>query len=261
MPERTSCEAADDDLEARGVGCRARPVLAQAPEDVLDVDDRVVDQFADRDGEPAQRHRVDGQARRPGRRCTVDQDRDRDRRQRDRRGRATFSRKSEQDDRRPRPPPRAARVSTLSIEVSMKLACRNRTLVGRDAVGQRRGDLGAAPPRSRAVSATVSAPGCFWTETMTAGLALIAGIAALDPGGEVDVRDLVQEDRLAAALRDDDVARDPRGCCVRPTLRIRYSRPYWSMKPPPVLVPNCGERRLDLLERDVERAHAPRCRA
>ena len=38
-----------------------RPVLAQAPEDVLDVDDGVVDQLADGDRKSAQRHRIDGE--------------------------------------------------------------------------------------------------------------------------------------------------------------------------------------------------------
>ena len=49
-------------LERRSADCPARVVLAQAPKDVLDIDDRVVDEFADGDREAAERHRVDGQA-------------------------------------------------------------------------------------------------------------------------------------------------------------------------------------------------------
>jgi hypothetical protein len=56
---------------------RPRPVLAQAPDDVLDVHDRVVDELADRDGKPAERHRVDGQPEQPED-DHRDQDRDRD---------------------------------------------------------------------------------------------------------------------------------------------------------------------------------------
>ena len=41
---------------------RLGPVLAQAPEHVLDADDGVVDQLADGDRESAQRHRIDGEA-------------------------------------------------------------------------------------------------------------------------------------------------------------------------------------------------------
>ena len=39
-------------------------VLAQAAKDVLDIDHRVVDQFADGNGEAAERHGVDGEAQR-----------------------------------------------------------------------------------------------------------------------------------------------------------------------------------------------------
>ena len=83
MPERTSLDAGDDHVE-HGRGLPVLPVLAQPAEDVLDVDDRVVDQLADGDGQAAERHRVDRQAeqREHDRR---DQDRERDGGQRDRR--------------------------------------------------------------------------------------------------------------------------------------------------------------------------------
>ena len=61
MPERTSWRRGRDHLQHRArIG--KLPVLLQAPEDVLDVDDGVVDELADGDGEAAERHRVDGHA-------------------------------------------------------------------------------------------------------------------------------------------------------------------------------------------------------
>ena len=49
---------------------------------------------------------------------------------------ADVQQEQEQDDGDDGQPPPAARASTLSIEVSMKVACRNRTFVGRDALRQ-----------------------------------------------------------------------------------------------------------------------------
>ena len=61
MPERTSCEALRNNLQHRQwLGFRL--VLAQSPEHVLDIDDRIVDELADGDGEAAQGHGVDAQA-------------------------------------------------------------------------------------------------------------------------------------------------------------------------------------------------------
>ena len=51
MPERTSCEA-DTTTSNAERGCSSSAVFAQAPEDVLDIDHGVIDQFADGDGEP-----------------------------------------------------------------------------------------------------------------------------------------------------------------------------------------------------------------
>ena len=49
------------DHSQRRQGRRTRAILAQAPQDVLDADDGVVDQLADRDREASQRHRIDRQ--------------------------------------------------------------------------------------------------------------------------------------------------------------------------------------------------------
>ena len=79
-----------------GSGCAAGAVLPQPAKDVLDVDDRVVDQLADRDRQAAQRHRVDRQPE-PLEHQRRDDDRQRDRRQRDER-RAEVQQEQEQHD-------------------------------------------------------------------------------------------------------------------------------------------------------------------
>ena len=56
--ERISSDASRTTSSARPRR-RERRVLAQAAHDVLDVDDRVVDEHADRDREAAERHRVE----------------------------------------------------------------------------------------------------------------------------------------------------------------------------------------------------------
>ena len=84
-----------DDAQRR-LGIRRVLVLAQPAEDVLDVDDRVVDQFADRHGQAAERHRVDRHAE-PLEDQPRDDDRQRNRRERDER-RAEVQQEQEQDD-------------------------------------------------------------------------------------------------------------------------------------------------------------------
>ena len=75
---------------------RSRRVLAQPPDDVFDVDDRVVDERADGDGHAAERHRVDAGAERAQHQHGGGQ-RQRHRRQRDA-GRAQIRQKDEDDD-------------------------------------------------------------------------------------------------------------------------------------------------------------------
>ena len=80
-----------DDAEGRprvGQGV----VLLEAPEDVLDVDDGVVDEFAHGDGDAAERHHVDGEMRASQHSGDPEDERRDDQRQRDRR---------ERDERRP----------------------------------------------------------------------------------------------------------------------------------------------------------------
>jgi hypothetical protein len=87
--------AVDDEQGVRGRG--RPPVLAQAPEDVLDVHDRVVHEGADGDGEAAERHRVDRDARR-GEHERRDGDREGDRRERDERRPEVQEEQEEHDD-------------------------------------------------------------------------------------------------------------------------------------------------------------------
>ncbi len=47
---------------------------------------------------------------------------------------------------------------------------------------------------------------------------------------------------------------------LRPTFRIRNSRAYWSVKPPPVFAPKGGQCRLDLLQGYAEGAQGGRVR-
>ena len=72
-------------------------VLTQPPEHVLDSHDRIINELANRNGETAQSHSVDAEAKRM-KHDHGDQDRDRDSRQRNRR-RAPVEQEQEQDGR------------------------------------------------------------------------------------------------------------------------------------------------------------------
>ena len=60
MPERTSWLAAAMTSSA-GRGCASSCIFLEPAQNVLDVDHGVVDQLANGDGEPTERHRVNGQ--------------------------------------------------------------------------------------------------------------------------------------------------------------------------------------------------------
>jgi hypothetical protein len=61
--------------------------------------------------------------------------------------------------------------ATFAMEVSMKVACRNWTLVAEMPAGSVFW-ISASAASTFAVKETVSASGCFWTPMMTAGLPL-----------------------------------------------------------------------------------------
>ena len=71
--------------------------MPQPAEDVFDIDDGVIDQFADGDGQPSQRHRVDADSE-VGHRDDGRHQRQRNRRQADERG-AEIPEEQEQNDR------------------------------------------------------------------------------------------------------------------------------------------------------------------
>ncbi len=83
----------------------------------------------------------------------------------------------------------------------------------------------------------MSAVGCFWTPDDDGRLAVVAGVAALDARRR-SRRWRPACSKIGWPLRTaTTVSRRSSSRLVRPTLRIRYSRPCWSTKPPPVLVP------------------------
>ena len=132
MPERTSWRR-DHHVED-GARVALLAVLAQPAEDVLDVDHGVVDQFADGDGEAAQRHGVDGephQMKDDG----GDEDRNRDGGQRDRR-RAPVEQEGEQHDRHHRDGFKQHLRDIVDRGLD-EVGLAEENIVGLDAVGQR----------------------------------------------------------------------------------------------------------------------------
>ncbi len=192
---------ADHDVERRA-RIAERAVLAQPAEDVLDVDDRVIDQFADGDRDAAERHGVDRQSgeiehHRGGRIETgIAVSEIAVVRQFSRNANSTIATTT---------PASSSTVCTLRIDVSMKLACRKIRLVGLDAVRQV-----AVQLLQRVLDLARQRDGVdirlLLDRDHDGGLAHVAAVAALDAGRELDRRDLVQEDRPAVDLGDHDVA-------------------------------------------------------
>ena len=178
-------------------------IFAQAPEDVLDVDDGVIDQFADGDGDAAKGHGVDGQTGKiehdRGR-----QDRHRDRGQRDRRG-PPVHQEQEQHDGDDRagleqdPLDIADRgLDEIGLAEDDLVGLHARRQRGRDFL-QRLLDLARQPDRIDV--------GLLLDRDDDGGLAHIAGVAALDLGRELDGGNLLQIDRPAIDLRHHHAAK------------------------------------------------------
>ena len=212
MPERTSWLAAAIDLDGRQRRRRCRAVLLQPAQDVLDVDDGVVDQLADGDGQAAQRHGVDRQAEgledQHG-----DQDRERDGRERDERSRARSS-GTGTGRRRRRAPASTSTRSTLAIEVSMKVACRNWILVAVTPAGSVFWML-VELRLDRARQRDGVGGRLLLDAEDDGGLAHEAGVAALDARREVDLRDLAQQDRRGPGAWRPRGCAGPRGASVQ----------------------------------------------
>ena len=122
---------------------------------------------------------------------------------------------------------------SVVIEASMKLAWRKVTFGASMPAGSE--DFSPASASSSAsVSAIVSAVGCFWMPRMTAGLPSKPASPRL--GAAAKVTSAIWRIRIgwpsfAVSARFFRSSRRE----VRPRLRIRYSRPFSSRKPPEVL--------------------------
>ena len=147
---------------------RGQTVQLQPAQHVLDTDHGIVHQFADGDGQAAQRHGVDRQAEvmEDQRR---DQQRHRDRRQRNHRG-ADIEQEQEQDHRH-QDRPVAQRFLDVVHRVLDEVGLLEEEVGCLDAGGRLLLSSATAFSTSR-VSATLSAAGCFCTDRMTAGLPL-----------------------------------------------------------------------------------------
>ena len=192
----------DDHVECRS-GMFQRAIFAQPPEDVLDIDDGVVDQFAERDGETAQRHGVDGQ---PGK--VEDrgrgQDRDRNRGERNHRG-SPVQEKGEQHD----GDDDAGFHQDLFDVADRRLdevGLAEDDLVGLDALRKRRRDLLQGPLDLAGQGDRIDV-GLLLDRDDDGRLAHVTGFAALHLGRELDGRDLAQKHRPAIHLRHDDAAK------------------------------------------------------
>jgi hypothetical protein len=166
MAERTSrVAAAMTSSTGRG---EARAVLLEPAQHVLHPHHRVVHQLADGDGQPAQGHGVDGQAE-VAEHQRRDQQGHRDRHEGDERG-AGVEQEQEQDHRH-----QDGAVAQGLLHVGHRVLDEGRLLEQEagllDPRRQGAGQFGDGLSTSR-VRATLSAPGCFCTDRITAGLPL-----------------------------------------------------------------------------------------
>ena len=209
----------DADLErgiADDVGCRPpllgrlRVVLAQPPNHVLHVDDRVVNERADGNRHPTERHRVDARAegaQRENRRG----ERQRHRRQRDR-GRPEVGQKQQHDD-DDEDAAVAKRVDHVVDGYLDEVGLPEDVPVNGDAGRQlllERVELAVQPLGDLD---RVGARLLLHADDHR-GLAAAGAFAALERGALADVGDVAHEDRTIAAQRDHRVA-DLRQACGR----------------------------------------------
>ncbi len=204
------------DIEDRARVCPSRAVLAQAAKDILDVDHRIVDQFADGDREPAQRHSVDRQAHEP----------EHDRRREDRDG-VSRSARSQWFARLERNA-NSTTATTAMASASTFLHIGDRGFDEGGLPEQDVVDLNAAPERLRdvgkggldlPVNVMVSTSGCS-RPTGSLRPAHVAGLAALQPRAVSNLRDLMQLNGRPWTVA---TVTEPRSSSliVRPMLRIR----------------------------------------
>ena len=126
--------------------------------------------------------------------------------------------------------------STLLMLASMKLDWRNSTWSAFTPAGRVR--LRSCNAASTAfVSGTVSAPGCFCTDMMTAGLPPDPASPRLKRGAKSTAATWLRMTAWPSFMVTTRLRRSSMRV-VRPMLRTTYSARFWSTKPPPVLAPN-----------------------
>ena len=180
---------------------RQRAVELEAAQDVLDADHGIVHQLADGDGQPAQRHGVDGQAE-IAEYQRRHQQRERDGRQGDQ-CRADIE-QEEEEDHRHQDGAVAQRLHDVADRVLDEVSLLEEELRRLDALGQglRQVDQGALDfARQRhAVGGRLLLHG-----EDHGGPGVVAGVAALDGRRQLDLGDLLEEDGLAIPERHHQI--------------------------------------------------------
>ena len=231
------------------------PVLPKTTEDVLDIDDRVVDQFADRDRQSSKGHRVDRQPEQMEDNCR-DENGDGDGCQRDCGG-ARVQKEREQDD-----GDHDDRFRQDLLDVADrgfdKVGLPEKHLVGFHAFGQGRADLAECRFNFAGELDRVDVRLLLHRDDH-GGLTLITGIASLQAGSKGDVRDLAQQDRLTLDRRHHDT------CQILDILRAAHVADQELAavlvgEAPARVRSELGKRLLDLFEGDAECTHGGRIR-
>ncbi len=118
-------------------------------------------------------------------------------------------------------------------------------------LGERRRDRVAS-------AASVSAPGCFCTDRMTASRPSTPALPRAGLRRNADAGDLAQQDRRAVADRDHGVAPSDASRHRGASARITNSASPWSTAPPPALAPTRASARSISAADDVEPRHQGR---
>ena len=229
-------------------------VLLQAPDDILDPDHGVVDQLADGDRQPPQRHRIDRHVEQP-----EDQDGDdeghRNRGQRDRRG-AEIEQKQEQRD--GNDGNGLLQHFTQVVDRSLdELRLPEHDLVGVDALGQ------IGPQLGQHLLDVLGQPngvyaGLFHQPHHHGGLAHVAAVAALHPGLKFHLGDLLQQDGAAVDVVDDQVSH-----AVEQPFQVRLAADVQDEEAAAMMVDGiaagvgvvAADGRFHIAVRDVEKVH------
>ncbi len=192
-----------DDLDGRGAFALCLQLLKpQAPDDVLDHDDGVVDQHAQRDGDAAQRHGVDGAAHR------IDRDQGGDHRNRNggerHHGRAPGGQEDEDDD-RDEDQPLDQRLDHIADRALDEVGLTE--YFGFQLHPGRQGALDVCEDRVQLLGQGQGVGARLLLDGEDHGGAAVEGSgAALEPLADPDVADVARQHGQAALLADHDLA-------------------------------------------------------